>query len=159
LNPCEPAGLWPFTIVENWTSESRQHFAACLSIFPEARTRRMLMNHGTSQSRSLEDISNAFDDAWARGDVDTLVSLYAPDATIESPLIPVLMRGKREGICRGHDEIRALVRAVLERGAEWGQHEPPVVRGNTMYVEYRRVTPERVQLDYVDVLEVNDGLI
>jgi hypothetical protein len=73
-------------------------------------------------------------------------------------LIPHLMR-KRDGVCRGRDEIRALVEAVLARNVKWGRHEAPVVRGNTIFVEYRHVQPGREQLDYVDVFEVSGGLI
>jgi ketosteroid isomerase-like protein len=108
--------------------------------------------------RAPEEISAAFDEAWARRDVDALLSLYARDATIESPSIPHLLR-KQDGVCRGHDEIRALVEAVLARDVKWGRHEAPVVRGGTIFVEYRRVVPGGEQLDYVDVLEVSGGLI
>ncbi len=64
-----------------------------------------------------------------------------------------------KGILRGHAEIRALAEAVLQRVKSWGQHEPPVVRGNTIVVEYKRVVPTGEQLDYVDVFDVEDGKI
>jgi ketosteroid isomerase-like protein len=110
------------------------------------------------QELTPEEISAAFDAAWTHRDVDALLALYARDATVESPLIPHLMR-KRDGVCRGRDEIRALVEAVLARDVKWGRHEAPVVRGNTIFVEYRRVQPGGEQLDYVDVFEVSGGLI
>jgi ketosteroid isomerase-like protein len=103
-----------------------------------------------------EELARRFDQAWARKDVDGVVGLYAADATIESPLIWHLMR---KGAVRGHEEIRALVKVLVERGSGWGRHEPPVVRGNTMFVEYRRATPEGEQLDYVDVFEIDGGQI
>ena len=108
--------------------------------------------------RTPEELSAAFDEAWARREVDALLALYTRDAIVESPLIPQLLR-KRDGVCRGHDEIRTLVEAVLARGVKWGHHEAPVVRGNTMFVEYRRVLSGREQLDYVDVFDTAGGLI
>lgn len=116
------------------------------------------MKHLQDQEKNAEAISAAFDDAWARGDLEGLLGLYAPDATVESPLIPQLLR-KSDGICRGHGEIRTLVQAVLARGVIWGRHEAPLVRGQTVYVEYRRVQPDGEQLDYVDVFELEGGLI
>lgn len=104
-----------------------------------------------------EQIVSAFDHAWARGDVDGLVSLYAPDATIESPLISHLT-GRT--VARGHGEIRELVHGVLGRGTRWGRHEPPAVQGNTVYIEYRRIPSQsEPQLDYVDVMEITGGMI
>lgn len=116
------------------------------------------MTDSRPKERSPEEISDAFDEAWARRDVDALLSLYARDATIESPLIPRLMQ-KSGGICRGHDEIRSLVEAVLARGVKWGRHEAPIVHGSTIHVEYRRTLPDGEQLDYVDVFEVAGGVI
>jgi ketosteroid isomerase-like protein len=102
-------------------------------------------------------VVQAFDEAWAKNDLDAIVALYAPDATIESPLIAHLT-GK-EGVCRGHEEIRAMLQRVIARGVRWGKHEPPVVRGDTIVIEYRRVLPEGEQRDYVDVIEVEQGRI
>ena len=110
------------------------------------------------QVASVERVLVAFDDAWARKDLDGVVALYAPDATLESPLIPRLL-GKQDGICRGRDEIRELVRVVLERNTTWGEHEPPLIRGTTAVVKYKRTSKDGEQNDYVDVIEVVDGAI
>jgi ketosteroid isomerase-like protein len=116
------------------------------------------MKHQASP-RSAEQIAQAFDAAWATADIEGLIALYAPDATIESPLVARIL-GKPDGVCRGHAEIRALANAILkQRGPRWGRHEPPVVRGNTLFIEYRRALPEGEQLDYVDVIEVESGAI
>jgi ketosteroid isomerase-like protein len=109
-------------------------------------------------ARTAEEVSDAFDEAWAKGDVDALVELYAPDATVESPLVSRLMR-TIEGVCRGREEIRAFVQEAVARGARWGRHEPPVVCGGTMFVEYRRVSDGDVQLDSVDVFEIEGGFV
>jgi ketosteroid isomerase-like protein len=108
--------------------------------------------------RTAEEVSEAFDAAWAKGDVDAFVGLFAPDATIEGPLVSRLVR-TREGVCRGRDEIRAFVHEAMARGAGWGRHEPPVVRGGTIFVEYRGVFDGDEQLDYVDVFEIEGGYV
>ncbi len=46
--------------------------------------------------------------------VDALLSLYASDASIESPLILHLMQTE-PGICRGHKEMRPFFREVGHR--------------------------------------------
>jgi len=46
--------------------------------------------------------------------VEGLLALYAKDATIESPLIPHLMKTER-GICGGHEEMRPFFREVARR--------------------------------------------
>src|SRR5258707_5882090 len=49
-------------------------------------------------------------DAWherARtGDVEGLLALYAPDATFETPLVPVLLDDVEGGVLRGHSALR-----------------------------------------------------
>jgi hypothetical protein len=102
------------------------------------------------------EIAHAHDEAWKSKDVDGIVALFAVDATIESPLVARLI-GKP--LARGHDEIRALIKAVINRGVVWGRHEPLAVRGDTVFVEYRRETPDGEQHDSVDVINVQGGLI
>ena len=47
-----------------------------------------------------ERIYHAWDDALKRRDLEASLSLYAPDATIESPLVRHLL-GTESGVCRG----------------------------------------------------------
>jgi ketosteroid isomerase-like protein len=49
----------------------------------------------------------AWNEALSRNDAAALTAFYAPDAVIESPLIPHLM-GKDQGLCRGQEEIRTF---------------------------------------------------
>jgi ketosteroid isomerase-like protein len=114
------------------------------------------MNPATDAARTPLDIIRAHDEAWKRKDVDGVVALFASDATIESPLVARLT-GKPTA--RGRDEVRAAVQAVIDRGVVWGRHEPPAVRGDTVFVEYRRETPDGEQGDSVDVITVQGGLI
>ncbi|HEY3149745.1 MAG TPA: nuclear transport factor 2 family protein, partial [Dongiaceae bacterium] len=47
----------------------------------------------------VEQIYFAWDDALSRNDKEALLALYAPDAVIESPLIPHVLKTER-GIVR-----------------------------------------------------------
>jgi hypothetical protein len=72
------------------------------------------------------------------------------------------MLGKEIGICRGHDELRSLFEALRER-------KPPIRQyyrtglfsdGRKIIWEYPRVSPKGEQMDFVEVMEINDqGLI
>jgi hypothetical protein len=39
-------------------------------------------------------------------DTEGLFGLYAKDALLESPLVPAILDDKRDGVLRGHDELR-----------------------------------------------------
>lgn len=108
----------------------------------------------------IERIYREWDDALARLDVDKLLSLYSVDATLESPLIPHLLKMKH-GICRGKQEIRKLFE-------ELARTQPTTRKfyrtgyftdGNKVMWEYPRATPEGDQQDFVEVMEIKDGLI
>ena len=105
-------------------------------------------------------IYHEWDRALANNDIDALVSLYTPNATIESPLIPYLMKRER-GVIHGHAEIRDLVEKVAKR-------KPPLRKyhrkgfftdGKTLMFEYPRAAPEGDQMDFVEVMEIEHGLI
>ena len=49
-------------------------------------------------------------------------------------------------------------RALLARGTPWGGHAPPIVRGNTIAVEYTAASSSTEKFS-VDVIDVKDGKI
>ena len=112
-------------------------------------------------STPVERVYFAWDDALSRNDKDALLALYAPDAVIESPLIPHVLKNER-GVVRGHGEIQALLDEVAAR-------KPPVRKfhrtgyltdGKRLIWEYPRETPDGEQMDFVEAMELNDqGLI
>jgi ketosteroid isomerase-like protein len=99
----------------------------------------------------------AMEAALARNDLDALVELFTDDATIESYLV-VRALGRKEGVVRGRAEIRELGRVLVQRGTPWGGHAPPIVRGNTIAIEYRTVSSETDTFS-VDIIELRDGKI
>ena len=107
-----------------------------------------------------ERIYYAWDKALANNDVENLLALYAPDAIIESPLIPHLLNIE-EGICRGRDELRKLLEIVAARKPEKRQYyrKKYFTDGKILMWEYPRVSPQGEQMDFVEVMELESGLI
>jgi len=108
----------------------------------------------------VERIYHEWDKALSENDVDALLKLYAPDATLESPLIAHLLNWPR-GICRGIDEIRQLLQATAERKPTTRRYYRAgyFTDGHTVMWEYPRSTPDGEQMDFVEVMELQDGLI
>ena len=107
-----------------------------------------------------ERIYYAWDKALANNDVENLLALYASDAIIESPLIPHLLNID-EGICRGRDELRKLLEIVAARKPEKRQYyrKKYFTDGKILMWEYPRVSPHGEQMDFVEVMELESGLI
>jgi hypothetical protein len=108
----------------------------------------------------LERIYLAWDHALAHHKLEELLNLYAPNAVLESPVIPHLL-GTQRGICRGHKEIQPVLEKVFER-------KPPLrkyyrtgylTNGRTIMFEYPRATPDGEQMDFIEVMDIEDGLI
>lgn len=109
------------------------------------------------QVTTVEQLITDLEAASSRKDVEALVGLFAPDATIESYLVSRVFN-RNEGVARGRTEIRELVIALMRRGTPWGGHEPPIIRGNTVAIEYRSASSDTEKFS-VDIIEVRDGKI
>jgi SnoaL-like domain len=62
----------------------------------------------------IDHVYRAWDEALGNRNVDAAIALYAPDATIESPLVSYLL-GSENGVCRGRDELRRFIETVFQR--------------------------------------------
>ena len=109
------------------------------------------------QITTVEQVISDLETASSRNDVETLVALFAEDATIESYLVSRIFN-RKEGVCRGRTEIRELALALSRRGRPWGGHEPPIIRGNTAVIEHRSASLDAEKFS-VDIIEVKDGRI
>jgi ketosteroid isomerase-like protein len=115
----------------------------------------------TTATTPVERVYFAWDDALSRNDKAALLALYAPDAVIESPLIPHVLKSER-GIVRGAAEIRALLDEVAARKPPARQfHRTDYLTDGTRLIwEYPCETPDGEQMDFVEAMELNDqGLI
>jgi len=115
---------------------------------------------GQADQPDAERIYQLWDDALGKKDLEASLSLYADDATIESPLVQHLMKTK-EGIVRGKDQLRRFITLVF-------QSNPPQRKrfrtgffsdGRTIMWEYPRATPGDDQMELVEVMEIQSGLI
>ena len=103
-------------------------------------------------------------DAWAKGfaerDLEAILALYAPDATLESPLVNNLL-GTDSGIVRGREQLRKFFGIILESTPSLKDRHRAnfFTNGKVMIWEYPRVTPSGEQTDLAEVIELKDGLI
>jgi predicted SnoaL-like aldol condensation-catalyzing enzyme len=113
-----------------------------------------------TDQHDAERIYQLWDDALGKKDLEASLSLYADDAAIESPLVQHLMRTK-EGIVRGKDQLRRFITLVF-------QSNPPQRKrfrtgffsdGRVIMWEYPRATPADDQMELVEVMEIQNGLI
>jgi len=108
--------------------------------------------------KTIERIYNDWDKALSSNDVEALMQLYAEDAIIESPLIPHLLKTER-GICEGHKEIRKLLDIVAQRKPSKRKYYRSdfLTDGKRKFMwEYPRSTPHGDQMDFAEVMELND---
>jgi hypothetical protein len=88
------------------------------------------------------------------------MALYAPDCVLESPLVRHLL-GAELGIVEGREKLREFVRIVFERqpAARQRYRKGFFTDGHKPMWEYPRSRPGGEQMDFVEVMEIEDGLI
>jgi ketosteroid isomerase-like protein len=110
--------------------------------------------------REVERIYHAWDEALGAKDVDGAAALYAADCVLESPLVRHLLKSDR-GVVEGRDKLRDFIRVVFA-------NTPPsreryrdgfFTDGRKLMWEYPRAKPDGEQMDFVEVMEIEHGLI
>jgi predicted SnoaL-like aldol condensation-catalyzing enzyme len=110
--------------------------------------------------QDTERIYRLWDDALGKRDLEASLALYAEDASIESPLVCHLMQTP-EGIVQGKENLRTFITMVF-------QTNPPQRKrfkkgffsdGRVLTWEYPRQSPDGDQMELVEVMEIEDGLI
>ena len=118
-------------------------------------------------SNSTEaEIRHVYDE-WHAGtnshDVPRVMALYAETATLESPAILAIYPHLNEGILRGRSEIEKFfvkVLGVLSREfQELYRSGLFLSTDNLLTWEYPRKTPTGEQIDLVESMDIEDGLI
>jgi predicted SnoaL-like aldol condensation-catalyzing enzyme len=108
----------------------------------------------------IERIYDHWDDALGAKDLEAAVALYADDASIESPLVQHLLKSER-GIVQGKENLRNFIRLVFATS-------PPARKrfrmgfltdGRVVTWEYPRSSPDGEQMDLVEVMQIDQGLI
>jgi ketosteroid isomerase-like protein len=108
----------------------------------------------------VERIYHDWNEALSKNDTAALLRLYAPDATLESPLVPHLL-GTEKGICRGREELKRLFDVLATRKPKVRQFYRTgyFTDGRKVMWEYPHETPQGEQMDFVEVMEIENGLI
>ena len=88
------------------------------------------------------------------------LGVAGPDVRLESPLVRHLTNSAR-GIVEGRDRLREFLRLVFARApASRGHYRSDFFTdGRKLIWEYPRETPDGDQMDFVEAMEIEDGLI
>jgi len=107
-----------------------------------------------------EAIYQAWAKAFAERDLEGVLRLYAPDATLESPLVNNLL-GTELGVVQGKENLRKFFAIILDSTpALKDRHRANFFTdGKVMIWEYPRVRPGGEQTDMAEVMALEDGLI
>ena len=111
----------------------------------------------------IRHIYERWHEAVVGRDLDGLMALYAEDAILETPLILATLTDRTQGLLEGKSEIRSFFAAGLRKlGSElnrWHRTGLFFSNGRQLTWEYPRRTPEGDQVDLVEVMDVENGLI
>jgi hypothetical protein len=121
----------------------------------------LLTHRSYAGATPVERVYFAWNGALANNDMDALLSLYAEDAVLESPLIPHLL-GRPNGRLQGHAELGQLFRLVAARKPTVRQYFRTgyLTDGRRLFFEYPRDAGAGEQMDFAEVMDLNDaGLI
>ncbi len=96
-------------------------------------------------------------------DLDGLMALYAEDAVLETPLILATLTHRNEGILNGKAEIRPFFEAGLRKlqndFGRWYRTSIFFSNGRQLTWEYPRETPHGDQVDLIEMMDIENGLI
>lgn len=118
------------------------------------------MTHADADARRIHEDWHA---AVVARDLDALMSLYADDAVLETPLVVVALPAHGSGVLRGKAAIGECFAAGLRNPGNklgrWYRTGLFFSNGRQLTWEYPRETPEGDQVDLVEVMDLRDGLI
>jgi hypothetical protein len=106
-------------------------------------------------------------DEWHAGvnrhDIPRVIALYAEHATLESPAILAIYPHLKDGILRGRSEIEKFftktLSALSKEFRELYRSDLFLSTGRLLTWEYPRKTPAVEQVDLVESMDIEDGLI
>lgn len=130
-----------------------------MTAIPEVKA-RATADVAPERLRCIEDIHHRWNEALQHKDVDAAASLYAPNTVLESPLVRHVLKSK-EGVVRGRENLRAFIREIFTRTPASRQvyRTAFFTDGETVLWEYPRETPDGEQMDFVEVMQIREGLI
>lgn len=120
----------------------------------------------TSKSTTSEQQAARIYELWDKylreSDMEGLASIYADDATVQSPLVPAFF-GPDKGVARGRAEVLLFLKESVKRRPNDKVHwyrDGYLWNGKTLIWEYPAETPYGYhQVDLAECLDLEDGLI
>lgn len=113
--------------------------------------------------REIRRIYEGWHDAVVARDLAAVTALYAEDALFETPLILAVRPELGEGILRGRSAISAFFARGFATPANglgrWYRTGTFFANGRQLTWEYPRATPEGDQIDLMEMMEIEGGLI
>ncbi len=113
-----------------------------------------------------EQIRNVYDrwhEGFSRNDLPAIMSLYAEHAVIETPTVLSIYPNAKDGVLHGRAAIEELFGRVLQNISgefkELFRTGLFLANGNLLMWEYPRLTPSGEQIDLVESMDIEDGLI
>jgi steroid Delta-isomerase len=95
--------------------------------------------------------------------LDGLLALYADDAILETPLILAVLKDRDRGVLTGKPAIASFFAAGLRAAGNglgrWYRTGTFFSNGRQLTWEYPRATPEGDQVDLVEMMDIEAGLI
>jgi hypothetical protein len=113
----------------------------------------------TRSRTDIDDVIEEWEAALGSHDAERLLETYAEDAVLESPLV-LHVTGK-QGQLRGHRELRPFFEEIVKRTPTLrGFHRGVYFTdGRRAIWEYPRDSPGGEQMDFVEVMEIDERLI
>ena len=121
---------------------------------------RATANVDEAMLKAIGRVHHLWNEALEQTNVQAAAALYASDTVPESPPVRHILKSE-EGVVRGREKLREFLELVFAR-TPTSRH---VYRtgfftdGRTVMWEYPHTTPEGEQMDFVEVMEIADGLI
>ncbi|WP_175767201.1 nuclear transport factor 2 family protein [Burkholderia cenocepacia] len=116
--------------------------------------------HTNADARRIHEDWHA---AVVARDFDALMSLYANDAVLETPLVVATLPAHGSGVLHGKAAIGAFFAAGLRNPdnplGRWYRTGLFFSNGRQLVWEYPRATPDGDQVDLLEVMDLRDGLI
>jgi ketosteroid isomerase-like protein len=121
------------------------------------------MEHAVNTDAEIRHIYERWHETVRGRDLDGLMALYAEDAVLETPLIVATLRDRADGRLQGRVAIRSFFQAGLRTLqtdlGRWYRTGTFYANGQQVVWEYPRETPEGDQVDPVEVMDIERGLI
>lgn len=97
---------------------------------------------------------------WKENDLEGFLALYDDNVVLESPLFPYLLEIEH-GVITGKEKLKEVIEIAAKRKPNYRNFYVSnyFTDGKTIIWEYPRDTPEGEQMDFMEVMEIENGLI